>query len=265
MDLGLGGKVALVTGASQGIGFATAMALAKEGATVIMNGRDPGRLQQVAEHVREASKGQVVGVAADLTRPEECERLVAEAVAAAGDIDILVNNAAAKVPAGNFLQLDDQTWLDGWNQKLQIHIRCARAVWPLMQQKNNGRIINVIGTAAKNPRASYLPVGATNAALANFTKGLADLGAPHNILVTAVAPSGVDTERWRSLLARRAGAEHKSVHELAKEMAATFPLGRMARPEEVGDVICFLASERASYISGSIVYVDGNASRGLSL
>lgn len=110
-----------------------------------------------------------------------------------------------------------------------------------------------------------LVTGAINAALANFTKGLADLGAPHNILVTAIAPSGVDTERWRSSLARRTMAEHKSVHELAKEMAATFPLEGMARPEEVGDVICFLASGRASYISGSIVYVDGNASRGLSL
>ena len=141
----------------------------------------------------------------------------------------------------------------------------ARAVFPLMQEQGGGRIINVVGAAARNPAPTYLTGGAANAALINFSKGLADLGAPHGILVTAVSPAATATERWESLIQQQAKASGKSADAVRAEALAPYKLGRMASPEDVADLVCFLASARASFLTGICITVDGGATRGVYL
>jgi len=266
MDLGLEGKVALVTGASSGIGFATARAFAREGATVVMASLTPDKLENAAQQLRDETGSRIEPFACDLTKEADCVRLVRHAVTTLGRIDALVNNASAKLPIGDFLAMTNEEWLTAWTGKLQISVTMSRLVFPVMQKQSGGRIVIVIGAhAARNPAPSYLAIGAISAGMVNLVKGLADLGAKHNILVTGVSPTGVETERLRAWLTRRAASEGKSVEEVDTEKSAEYGLRRAGRPEEVGDVICFLASERASYISGQVLTIDGNLTRGVSL
>lgn len=262
MDLGLAGKVVVLTGASKGIGLSALRTFAAEGARVVAAARGLDTLEAEAAALREQGHD-VVARACDVTKDEDVQRLIEGTRAEKGRIDIFVNNAAGKLPAGDFLKIPSEEWLDGWNQKLQCYIRTAQAVFPIMRDQKGGRIVNVLGTAARNPKTSYMPVGVSNAALVNFTKSLADLGAPHGVLVAGVAPSGVLTDRWQRLITKRAEGEGKTPEQLQKEMDATFPLGRMANPEEIGDVVCFVASPRASYISGTVVTVDGASTMGV--
>jgi len=262
MDLELKGKVALVTGASKGIGKAIALGLAAEGARVAIVARDAGALDKVAAECRDRSGTDAVAVAADLSQLDEVERVVREVKDRAGRVDILVNNAGA-IRGGAFLQIPDAQWIDDWNLKLLGYIRMARAVFPLMQAQGGGRICNVVGAAGRNPTAAYLTGGAANAALINFTKGLADLGAPSRILVTAVSPAATKTERWDSLMAQQAAAGGRSVQELQAEAEAPYKLGRIATPADIADVVCFLVSARASFVTGICVTVDGGATRGV--
>jgi 3-oxoacyl-[acyl-carrier protein] reductase len=262
MDLELKDKVALVTGASKGIGKAIALGLAAEGARVAVVARDAAMLDKVAAECRDRSRGAAVPVAADLSRLAEVERVVREAKDRLGRIDILVNNAGA-IRGGAFLSIPDAQWTDDWNLKLLGYIRMSRAVFPLMQAQGGGRICNVVGAAARNPTAAYLTGGAANAALINFTKGLADLGAPSKILVTAVSPAATRTERWDSLIAQQAAASGRSAQELQAEAEAPYKLGRIASSEDIGDMVCFLVSARASFVTGICITVDGGATRGV--
>ena len=263
MDLEHKGKAVVVTGSSRAIGRAIATAFAREGARVAINSRDAEALGAVAKEIAAETGAEVTPIAADMTDFKGAETLVEAAAAKMGGIDILVNNASTVVPAGNFLELTNETWLNGWNQKLQPYIRMCRAVWPVMTAKGEGVIVNVNGLASRAPRASYLPVGATNAAILNFTKGLAELGAEANIRVMGVAPSGVDTERFRRQLGERAEAEGRSYDELWAEAISYSPMKRLCSTDEVADAVCFFASPRAGYIAGSTISLDGGAVRGL--
>jgi 3-oxoacyl-[acyl-carrier protein] reductase len=262
MDLGLTGKVALVTGASKGIGKAIALTLASEGARLAVVARDAGALDKVVAECRDRGRKDGVAVAADLSRLDEVERVVREVSERCGRIDILVNNAGA-IRGGAFLTIPDEQWTHDWNLKLLGYIRMARAVFPSMQAQGGGRICNVTGAAARNPAATYLTGGAANAALTNFTKGLADLGAPSKILVTAVSPAATRTERWDSLIAQQAAASGRSVAELQAEAEAPYKLGRIATAQDIADAVTFLVSERASFITGICLVVDGGATRGV--
>jgi 3-oxoacyl-[acyl-carrier protein] reductase len=262
MDLELTDKVALVTGASKGIGKAVALGLAAEGARVVVVARDAGMLDKVAAECRDRSRRDAVAVAADLSRLDEVERVAREARDRLGRIDILVNNAGA-IRGGAFLTIPDEQWINDWNLKLLGYIRMARAVFPMMQSQGGGRICNVVGAAARNPAATYLTGGAANAALINFTKGLADLGAPSQIRVTAVSPAATKTERWDSLMAQQAAATGRSVQELQAEAEAPYKLGRIATSEDIADMVCFLVSARASFVTGICITVDGGATRGV--
>lgn len=264
MDLGLRGKNALITGGSRGIGRAIAGTLAAEGVRVALCARDLRTLEEAATQIRGATGAGVATIAADLSRLDAVSEVVDQALHHLGAIDILVNNAGA-IRGGDFLKTPDEQWLTDWNLKLLGYIRMCRAVFPVMQSQGGGRICNVVGAAARNPSATYLAGGAANAALVNFTKGLADLGAASNILVTAVSPAATRTERWETLIAQNAAAQGKSVDQLRAESERAYPLGRIASPEDVANLVSFLVSERGSFLTGICITVDGGSTRGVYL
>ena len=264
MELGLGGKAVLVTGGSKGIGKATAHAMAAEGARVVICSRNQAALDDTARAVKKDTGKDVESIAVDLSTLEGVERAAAEAVRRLGRLDVLVNNAGA-IKGGDFLTMPDDEWVAGWSLKLLGYIRMARAVFPRMREQGGGRIVNVVGMAARNPATTYMTGGAANAALINFTKALADLGAPSNILVTAVSPGPVKTDRWDGLQRQQAAAAGKDLETYIKEQSHGLPLGRIALPEEVADLVCFLASDRAAFLTGIAVTLDGGMSRGVYL
>ena len=264
MNLELSGKVALVTGASRGIGRAIALALASEGARVAMCGRDGTALDDAATAAKSAGEADVLTIIADLSALAGVTRAVETTTERFGRIDILVNNAGA-IRGGDFFTIPDAQWMDDWSLKLLGYIRMARAVMPIMRSQGGGRIVNVVGAAARNPNPGYLAGGAANAALVNFTKGLADLGAPANILVNAVSPAATRTARWDSLIAQQALAAGKTPSQMQAEAESAYPLGRIARPEDIADIVCFLVSARAAFITGICVTVDGGSTRGVYL
>ena len=264
MDLELEGKTALVTGASKGIGKAIARTLAREDARVAICARDTSTLSATAREIAGAVRGEVVPIPGDLSRADEVQRVAEDAAGQLGRLDILVNNAGA-IRGGDFLTIPDEQWAGDWSLKLLGYVRMARAVLPQMQAQGGGRICNVVGAAARNPQPTYLPGGIANAGIINFTKGLADLGAPSRILVTAVSPAATRTERWDSLMEQQAAAAGKTVEAFRADAEKTYPLGRIATPDDIADLVCFLVSARASFITGVCITVDGGATRGVYL
>jgi len=264
VDLELKDKTALVTGASKGIGRAVALALAREGVRVAMCSRKAADLDRAAADIERATGGQTLPVPADLSTLGGVEEVVATTRKRLGRIDILVNNAGA-IRGGDFLAIPDAQWSEDWSLKLLGYIRMARAVFPGMQEQGGGRICNIVGAAARNPTPAYLTGGAANAALINFTKGLADLGAPSKVLVTAVSPAATATDRWNDMITERSAATGRPPGELHAEAAKAYALGRIATPEDVADLVCFLVSARASFLTGICITVDGGSTRGVSL
>ena len=264
MNLDLSGKTALVTGASTGIGEAIADALAAEGVRVAMVARGEDTLRAAAAGIAERRGVPTLPIAADLSSLEAVGRTVREAHETLGRIDILVNNAGT-IRMGEFLELADETWLKDWALKPMSYVRLARAVFPVMRSQGGGRIVNIAGLAARNPVPQYVAGGAANAAIVNFTKSLADLGAPHRILVNAVSPGAVRTRRLEASVARRAARQGHSVDEEWARRDAAHPLGRLARPADVADLVAFLVSERAAFINGTCITLDGGVSRGVQL
>jgi 3-oxoacyl-[acyl-carrier protein] reductase len=260
MDLKLEGKRALVTGGSLGIGRAIARELAAEGVAVAINARNADRLASVAAEIAKATGGRVVAVAGDLERPDEPERVVGEARRALGGIDILVNNAGAS-PAGRLQDLSDDDWRHCIDLKLMGYVRCARAATPEMAERRWGRVVNVNGRSGHQPRAWYMSGGAVNAAILNFTKALAEEMAPFNVLVNAVNPGPIQTPRWDSHMQQGAATLDASEDDVRKRMIESIPLGRVGTPEECSGVVAFLCSERASFIHGSFINVDGGGTR----
>ena len=261
MDLGIAGRVAIVTGGSRGIGRAVAERLCREGASVAVCARDRDSLAE-ARRALEAIGGQVLAVEADLTEPAAADRVVEATAAAWGRIDILVNNAGAArgIP---FDELTQDLWLENLQLKLFGYLRMARLVLPHLRRNGWGRIVNVAGLAGLQPSPLTMPVGLNNAGILNVMKALADGEAANHILVTTVCPGPILTERQTRLLQDAARTKGISLDEAQLEATSAIPLGRMGRPEEVADVVAFLASERASYITGSLVLVDGGLHRAM--
>jgi 3-oxoacyl-[acyl-carrier protein] reductase len=263
VDLGISGRVALVTGGSKGIGRAVAAGLAAEGCRVVLAARGAEALREAADALT-AKGGEVLTLPADLTEPDAPRRVVEAVVKRFGRLEILVNNAGA-IRGGDFLTTPADQWADDWRLKILGYVRMAQAAIPAMRLGRWGRIVNVIGAAARNPATTYMAGGIANAGLINFTRALADLGAPDGILVNAVSPGATATERWDRLVAQQAQAEGRPVEALRADVARKQPLGRIGQPEDVADLVVFLASERAGFITGASITVDGGASRGVYL
>ena len=244
MDLGLRERVCLVTGSTGGIGRATAQLLAREGARVVTCGRGEAPGVGEAQHV-----------VADLARPGEPERVVAEA----GEVDVLVNNVGY-AEQRDFLALTDDDWEAAWQLNVMSFVRAIRAAVPRMRQRGSGVIVNVSSTAGKRPSTGMPEYSVTKAAVLSLSRLVADLYAPDGVRCNAVTPGPTATEAWLGdggLADQQADRTGKSREEVLDAVGKGRPLGRFAEPEEIAEVVVFLCSERASYVTGAAWSADG--------
>lgn len=260
METGLRGKVAMVSGASKGIGKAIARALAAEGAKLSLAARSIPLLEELRGEIEQKHSVECATFGADLTRLDAIEAWVRGTVERFDGVDVLVNNAGA-IQGGAFLALPDQAWLDSWQLKLLGYIRVTREVLPHLERRGGGRIVNVIGVAGTQPIPNYLIGGAANAALMNFTKGLANEAAARGIRVNGVNPGPIKTERWDGLLVRWGESKGITPREAEEELLREVPLHRPGLPEEVANLVVFLASDLAAYMTGTNIAVDGGMTR----
>ncbi len=262
MDLGLTGKVAIVTAASRGLGRAVAFALAREGADVTIAARDPARLETTAQEIRQATGRTVLAVPADVSRAEDIDRIIAQTVERFGRINILVTNSGGP-PAGTFFDFADADWQRAFELLVLSAVRLIRGVVPYMRQQGGGRIVTITALAAKQPLDNLILSNSLRAAVVGLMKSLANELARDNILLNNVMPGRIYTERVQQLDAIRAQREGRSLEEVARLAEAQIPLGRSGRPEEFANVVAFLCSEAASYLTGVSIPVDGGWYRGL--
>ena len=263
MDLGIKGRSAIVTGASRGIGRETARQFLEEGVRVTICGRNAETLERTREELVKATGGEIHAVVADMMKADDIARLVESARKQFGGIDILVNNAG-QMYSGRFEVMTDAGLKEQLETKLFGFLRAIRLVHPLMKAQRWGRIVNLIGGAGKEPDPYMFGSGITNSALLNITKSLSTEFGEDNILVNAVCPGWVDTNLWRrnaSGLASELGA--KSEEEARRLAARKNSLNRFGRPEELANAIVFLCSERASYITGVSLNLDGGRLKSL--
>jgi len=258
MELGLKGKAALVTGASEGIGSAVARKLADEGVRVAICARTESKLKDTAAEIARATGMQIVPIAADLRTLAGCRSFVDQAAERLGGVDILVNNAGAST-FGPFVDLPDEAFVDAINGKLLGYIRCAKAVIPHMRRRGGGVIVNITG-ATQQAVPLHTPGSACNAALRMFSKELSIELGPLNIRVNSLAPGRIQTARGDQLLNATAAAQGASPADVMGQLVKTIPSGRLGAIDDIGDAVCFLVSERATYVNGAALVVDGSQS-----
>jgi len=260
MDLGLADKVALVVGGSRGIGLAAATMFADEGARVAIAAREQKALGAAAAQIAKQWR-EPLALACDGADSGSVARMMQTVADRLGGIDILVNTIG-NAAGGDFLDLTDEEWDDSLAIKLHGQIRCCRSVIPFMRARGGGAIVNVIGHRGKQPDGRALPASVANAGLMNFTIGLAQEEAQHGIRVVGVSPAPVGgTRRLQNVFETEARLLGVSVEEAGRRWVSQVALGRAASPEEIASVIVFLASPRASFITGTTVAVDGGATK----
>src|SRR6266498_5994550 len=262
MDLGIRDRVALVAAASKGIGFAAARELAREGARVFLCSRDQARASEAAQKIHDETGASVAGVGADVTDDEAIKRFVSIARERAGRIDILVSNAGGP-PASSFADASLELFRQAFELNALSAIRLAKLVLPGMQAQRWGRIVNITSVSVKQPIDGLLFSNTVRAALTGWAKTVSNEVAADNVTVNNVAPGYTLTERQDELADARGRSLGKSKAEMIRVWAEQIPLGRLANPEEIGAAVAFLASERASYITGITLPVDGGWVRSL--
>lgn len=262
MDLGLSGRAAIVAGASRGLGRAVARSLAGEGCRVVVNARGEDRLRETAADIEEATGTRVVPMAGDVRDEATARRLVETATEELGRLDVVVTNAGGP-PSGGFADMEPADYEEALELNLLSAVRLVHAAVPVMREAGWGRIVAITSVSVKQPIPGLLLSNVARPGVVGFIKSIAAELAPHGILCNCVAPGYMATERVEELLRDRAEAAGRSVEEIREEQAAAVPIGRIGDPAELGDVVAFLASERAGYLTGLTLQVDGGYVKGL--
>ncbi len=256
MDLGIKDRVALVTASSRGLGRASALALAREGVKVAICARDGKKLKATADEIAAETGSELLAIPADMSNSRDIERVVKETLHFFGSLHILVTNAGGP-PAGYFMDFDDRQWQEAFNLTMMSAVRLIRATMPHMQRAGWGRIINITSLSVKEPLDNLVLSNSIRAAVHGLAKTLANQLGPYGITVNNVMPGTIHTDRVEQLAEITARKNEQTVAEVLALQGRAVPLGRIGRPEELGAVVAFLASEQASYINGVSLPVDG--------
>ena len=256
MNLGLEERVAIVAAASRGLGRATAERLASEGMNVAICARNEELLHQAAKEIQGATGAEVLAVPADVSKPEDVERLVSQTLERFGRLDVLVTNAGGP-PPGNFFELTDGQWEAAFRLTLMSVVWLCREAIPPMRAQKWGRIVNITSVSVKQPVNNLLLSNSLRLAVIGLAKSLAAELAPYNITVNSVCPGPIATERMEQLLQAQAQMRNISLEEAKAAWTREIPLARLGQPQELADAIAFLASENAGFITGAALQVDG--------
>ncbi len=262
MNLGLTGKIAVVGASSKGLGKAIALGLAQEGAKVAICARNSGTLEETATHIRNATGSEVLAVPTDVSKLDQVETLIGKVLSHFGGIDILVNNAGGP-RAGRFDDLLEEDYHTAVHLNLMSTINLCRSVVPIMRRRGSGRIINLTSVSVKQPVDGLMLSNMARTGVIGFAKTLATELAPDNILVNNVCPGIIFTDRIKQLATVRAEEAGISYEATLEKMTADIPLGRIGDPEEFANLVVFLASEKASYITGTTIQADGGMVKSL--
>ncbi|GBD13381.1 3-oxoacyl-[acyl-carrier-protein] reductase FabG [bacterium HR24] len=258
MDLGLGGRAAIVGGASKGIGRAIALGLAREGCRVALAARGRQALDEAARAIAEETGVQVLAVPCDMARYDDIRRLVAEAVAAFGRLDIVVANAGGP-PAGLFEELGEEAWQRAIDQNLLSAVRLVREALPHLKRSGSGRIVAITSAAVKQPRDYLVLSNTARLGVVGLAKTLSRELAAYNITVNTVCPGNIATERLMFLLEERARRTGRTLEQVVSEEESRIPLGYLGEAEDVANLVLFLCSDKARYITGTTIQVDGGS------
>lgn len=261
MDLGLKNRIALVTASSKGLGRASALVLAREGAKVAICARNGKALKVTADEIASITGSELLAIPADMANSRDIEQVVKETVKHFGKLHILVTNAGGP-PAGYFPEFDDKQWQEAFNLTMMSAVRLIRAALPHLQKERWGRIINITSMSVKEPLDNLVLSNSIRSAVHGLAKTLANQLGPYGITVNNVMPGMIQTDRIDRLAEVTAHQNNQSVDEALTDMGQMIPLGRIGQPEEFGAVVAFLASEWASYITGTSLPVDGGRIKG---
>ncbi|MDH5643165.1 MAG: SDR family oxidoreductase [Gemmatimonadota bacterium] len=262
MNLGLDGKVALVAASSRGLGRAVAEELADNGAKLVLCARNDQVLKATAQSIEKKYEAEVLPVAADLAKSEDVDRVVDRAFERFGSVDVLVTNGGGP-PAGRFEEFTDKDWDDAVEGTLKSVVRLVRRILPGMRERRWGRIVNITSIAVKQPVNALMLSNSVRSAVTGFARTLANEVAESGVTVNNVMPGYTRTERLTELAERMASDSGGSVEDAFDKWAEEIPIGRVAETDEFSGLVAFLASERASYITGQSIAIDGGWIRSL--
>ena len=260
MDLGLTGRVAIIGGGSKGLGRACADALAQEGANLSICSRNAEELEAAAAEIRAATGAEVLAVPADLSRLEDIQRLVQSTLDRFGRLDIAVANSGGP-PAGRATDTSEETWRQSMDMALSFFIRMGREATPPMREQKWGRVVNILASTVYQPIDNLVTSGVTRMGAVAYAKSLADEVGRDNVLVNNVAPGFLMTERMRHIFETRSQETGQDIDTVLDAGAARIPVGRFGRPEELGDFVAYLCSDKNTYVTGTTILIDGGVVR----
>ena len=260
MDFQIKNKTAIVCASSQGLGKAAALELASEGVNLVISSRNEETLLSVKKEIETSTNAKIVSVVADLNKPKDIDNLYAKANSELGPIDILINNAGGPPPS-NFDSLNDEDWLKAFNLTMMSSIRLSKLVLPDMKERNWGRIINISSVSVKTPVPGLFLSNSLRMGVLGWSKALSDEVASKGVTVNSVCPGSTRTARITNIFQSQSEAMGKTIEEIESHAAANIPMLRIGEPKELAALIAFLASERASYLTGLAIQVDGGSAR----